>query len=83
MVLALDPIGQAFCKRRKVQEEMLRLTEVGWIAIDRRTGIDEVDRVQLITALIALITSRAFVTADRTCSFDVAVGERSVGSGGE
>lgn len=83
MILALDPIGQAFCKRRKVEEEMLRLTEVGWIAIDGRTGIDEIDGVQLITTLIALISSRAFVTANRTRAFDVTVGERSLSSGSE
>ena len=58
---------------------MLRLTDfqVGG-AGDRRAGIDQVGRVQLLGAVFALVTARRLVAAVRAGAGDVAVGQEAV-----
>ena len=56
--------------------------------LDRRVAaalvrVDEVDRVQLVAAVVALVASRVGVTADRALALDVPVRERAAAGGVE
>ena len=52
-------------------------------AVDPRARLDQVDGVELVPAVVALVAARALVAADRARALDVAVGERVAGRGGE
>ena len=67
----LERIGQ----RGQVEEEVLRLDELRHLAVDPRPGIDQVGRVELVAAVVALVAARARVVADRAGALDVAVGQ--------
>ena len=43
------------------------------------TGFDQVGRVELVAAVVALVAARAVVPADRAGALDVAVGQRAAG----
>ena len=62
---------------------MLRLAELGRRAVDDRARVDQVDGVELVAAVVALVAARLGVAADRARSLDVAVGQRAAGRGGE
>ena len=62
---------------------MRRLAELRRGAVDDRPRIDEVDRVELVPAVVALVAARVRVLADRARALDVAVGQRSAGGGRE
>ena len=79
----LDPAPQRVGERRQVEEEMVRLAELGRRAVDLRARIDQVGRVELIAAVVALVAARLGIAADRARALDVAVGERVPGRRGE
>ena len=55
---------------------MRRLAELRGRAVYHRTWVDEVRRIELIPAVVALVSTRLRVSADRTGSFDVPIGKR-------
>ena len=66
---------------------MLRLAELRRRAVDDRTRVDQVDRIELVSAVVALVAARFREPADRTRALDVSIrkgvssrrGERSHG----
>ena len=62
---------------------MLRLPEDRGRAVDPRARIDQVDGIELVPAVVALVAARAREAADRARALDVAVGKRVAGRGGE
>src|SRR5256885_16100338 len=79
MGLLRDPACQWLRERRKVEIEMLGLFEDRRRSIDLRTGVDQLIRIELVPAVLALIATRILVPADRAGSLDVAVRKRSTG----
>src|SRR5690606_31925305 len=82
-VARTEPFTKRLGKRRQVQEEVLGLDELGRLAVDLRDGVDEVDCIELVAALVALVSASAVVAADRTRALDVAVGERAARGRGD
>ena len=76
-------VAQSVGERGQVEEEVLRLAELGGRPVDPRTRVHEVGRVELVPAVVALVTARRLVAADRTGAFDVPVGQRVSGGGRE
>ena len=76
--LAVDPGGQLVLHRRLAQEQMLRLAhlQIGR-ARDHRARVDQIDRVKLLRAIVALIAAGAVKTAVRAGALDVAVGQEA------
>src|SRR5260370_28971495 len=75
--MALDPFLQLLTEGGEVEEVMLSLAK-----LDRRVAaalvrIDEVGGVELVAAVVALITPRFGESTDRTLAFDVAIGQRA------
>ena len=83
MTLPLDPLGQLLRERRKVEEEVARFPEDRRRPVDLRARVDQVDRIELVPAVVALVTAGVLEPADRARPFDVAVGERVTGGGRE
>ena len=81
--LPFDPLGQLLRERRKVEEQMVRLLEDRRRAVDLRPRVDQVDRVELVPAVVALVAPGRLEPADRARALDVAVRERMAGRGGE
>ncbi len=71
----LEGIGQ----RRQVEEEVLGLHELRDLAVDLAPRVDQVGRVELVAAVVALVAARAVVPADRADALDVAVRQRAAG----
>src|SRR5699024_6098104 len=55
------------------------LHELGNLTIDVAAGIDEIDRIELVPARVALITTGPGRTTYGTSPLDVAVGQRPAG----
>ncbi len=79
VVVALDPLPQPVAERRQVEEEMLGLAKVDRRIAAALVRVDEVDRVELVAAVVALVAARLEVTADRALALDVAIGQRAPG----
>ena len=62
---------------------MVRLLEDRRRPVDLRPRVDQVDRVELVPAVVALVAAGRLEPADRAGALDVAVGERMTGRGGE
>ena len=75
----LDPTSKRICERRQVEEEVVRLAEHRRRPVDLRARIDQLGRVELVAAVVALVAACLRVTADRARSLDVAVRERVAG----
>jgi hypothetical protein len=58
---------------------MLGLDELRDLAVDPGLGIDQVLRVELVAAVVALVAARAGVTADRAGALDEPVGQGAPG----
>ena len=58
---------------------MLSLLEDGRFAVDLRNWVDQLVRIELIAAVVALVAARALRMADRALAFDVAVWQRTAG----
>ena len=83
MRLRLDPLDEPLAERGQIEEQVRRLAELGRRAVHDRAGIDQVDRIELVAAVVALVAARLAVAADRAGAFDVAVGERTAGRRGD
>ncbi len=79
VVVGRDPAAQAVGELRQVEEEVLRLPELGDGAVDPRPGLDQIGRVELVAAVVALVAARLRIPADRARSLDVAVRQRVPG----
>src|SRR5437867_7257060 len=79
MRLLRDPSRELFGKGRKVEIEVFCLLEDRLRAVDLRTRVDELIRIELVAAVVALVPARARKSADRARAFDVAVGEGTAG----
>ena len=71
----LERLGQ----RRQVEEEVLGLDELRRLAVDLRPRVDQVGRVELVAAVVALVAARVAVPADRAGALDVAVRQGAAG----
>src|SRR6185369_17041177 len=78
-----QPVAERPGQRRQVQEEVLGLDELGRLAVDPAARVDQIDRVQLVAAVVALVTAGAVVAADRAGAFDIAVRQRPPGGRGD
>src|SRR4029079_2169214 len=76
---AVYPGLQRLREGGQVEEEVVRLPELGRRAVDLRARIDQVGRVELVAAVVALVAAGLPVPADRARSLDVPVGERVPG----
>ncbi|MPL95483.1 hypothetical protein SDC9_41654 [bioreactor metagenome] len=76
--LAVDPGGKLVLHLGLPQEQVLRLAhlEIGR-ARDHRARVDQVDRVELLGAIVALIAARRGIAAVRAGALDVAVGQEA------
>ena len=81
--LRLDPCLEPFRECRQVEEKVLRLAELRDGAVDDRARVPEIDRVELVAAVLALVAAGVRVAADRARPLDVAVGQGAPGRGGE
>ena len=77
--LRLDPLDQPLAESRQIEEEVRRLAELRCRAVHDRARVDQVDRIELVATVVALVATRLLVAADRAGSLDVAVGERAAG----
>ena len=77
--LGLQPAAEHLGERGQVEEVVLGLDEDRRLAVDLRPGVDQVGRVELVAAVVALVAARARVPADRAGALDVAVGQRAAG----
>ncbi len=74
--LHCQPLLELRRERRQVEEQMRRLAELRRGAVDDRARRDEVDGVELVAAVVALVAAGVRVAADRARALDVAVGQR-------
>src|SRR5207245_4983275 len=65
-VVLLDPPLQLLAERRQVEEKVLRLPKLHRRVASALVRIDQVDRVQLVAAVVALVAARVGETTDRT-----------------
>ena len=72
-------LPERFGQRRQVQEQMLGLDESRCLTVDPGPRVDQVDGIQLVSAVVALVAPGAVVTTDRAGAFDVAVRQRAAG----
>ena len=63
--LRLDPLDEPLAERGQVEEQVRRLAELGRRAVHDRARVDQVDRIELVAAVVALVASRLAVAADR------------------
>ena len=70
---ALEVLLERLGQRRQVEEEVLGLDELRRLAVDLRPRVDQVGRVELVAAVVALVAARVGVPADRAGALDVAV----------
>ena len=64
---------------REVEEEVLGLDEDRGLAVDAAARVLQVDRVELVAAVVALVAPRAVVGADGAGALDVAVRQGAPG----
>src|SRR5699024_1513321 len=72
VLTSLQPLRQNICQSGQIEQEVLGLHEFGSFAIDLGYGIDQVNGIKLVAAVIALITACAIRVADWAFAFDVA-----------
>ena len=72
-------VVQRVGQRGQVEEEVLGLDELRRLAVDLAARVDQVGRVELVAAVVALVAARVGVPADRAGALDVAVGQRAAG----
>ncbi len=77
VLLRLEPVAERAGERRQVEEVVLGLDELRRLAVDQRARVDQVDRVELVAAVVALVATRMRVAADRAGALDVAVRQRA------
>ena len=72
-----QPVGQRLLKRGQLQEVVFRAAQLRRRARRPRARLDQLHRVQLPTAGVALIAPRARVAAVRAGPLDVAIGQKA------
>ncbi|MPM42372.1 hypothetical protein SDC9_89037 [bioreactor metagenome] len=77
VLAGLEPLGERLGQRRQVEEEVLGLDELWRLTVDPGARVDQVDRVELVAAVVTLVAAGARVAADRAGALDVAVGQRT------
>ena len=75
----LQPRLVGFGERRQVEEVVLGLLEARGFAVNLGDGVDELVRVELVAAGVALVATRTFGMANRALALDVAVGQGTAG----
>ena len=78
-LLGVEPVRERRGERGQVEEELLALDELRRLAVDPAARLDEVDGVELVAAVVALVAAGRAVPADRAGALDVAVGQRAAG----
>src|SRR6202012_5190062 len=63
----------------KIEAVLLGLDQLRRLSVDLAHGVDEVDRVELVAAVVALVAARARVPADGARTFYIAIGQRPSG----
>jgi hypothetical protein len=61
----VQPLPQRLGERGQVEEQVLGLDELRDLAVDAAARLDEVLRVQLVAAVVALVAAGRGVPADR------------------
>ena len=74
-LLAVQPLAEGVGQCRQVEEEVLGLDELRHLAVDPAARLDQVGRVELVAAVVALVAASVRVPADRAGALDVAVGQ--------
>ena len=83
LLALVEPRGQGLGQGGQVEEVVDGLHEVGGLAVDARVRVDELSRVHLVAAVVALVAARSFGATDRTGALDVAVGQGAAGGRGD
>src|SRR5207245_3152768 len=73
VAVTLDPFLQLVAEGGQVEEEVLGLLELDGRVASTLVRIDQIDRVELVAAVLALVASRGIETADWTLAFDVSI----------
>ena len=63
-LLRRQPLLQPVRERGQIEEQVLRLAELGRRAVDDRTRIDLVDLNELVAAVVALVAARHLEAGD-------------------
>ena len=79
----LQPSLVGFGERRQVEEVVFGLLKARGFAVDLGNRVDELVRIELIAAGVALVAARAFGMADRALALNVAVGQGTAGGGAD
>src|SRR5699024_9278694 len=69
----MQPLGQNIRQRWKIQQEVLSLNEFWGLSIDLGNRVNQINRVKLVAAVIALITASSVSVTNWALAFDVAV----------
>ena len=80
MILLGDPVSQLFREHRQLEKEVLGFAELRNLAVDLGSRVDEIDGVELVAAVVALVSPGVFEATDGACAFEVPVGERASGA---
>src|SRR5215210_3549768 len=83
IVLTRDPFPKPIRERRQVEKEVVRLAEHRRLPVDLRPRVLQVDRVELPSAVVALVAAGALETAVGARAFDVPIRQRVPGGLGE
>ncbi|MPM73045.1 hypothetical protein SDC9_120021 [bioreactor metagenome] len=74
VLAGVEPFLQLVGQRGQIQEEVLGLTELRSLSVDAAVRVDQVDRIELVAAVVALVAPGELELADRAGALDVAVG---------
>src|SRR6202011_4347664 len=83
VVMALDPFLLLFAACGQIEEEMLGLFDLNRPIAAPLMRLDQIDGVELVSAVVALVAARFLVAADGTRALDVAVWQRATAHGVE
>ena len=83
LLAIVEPGGQGISQGGQVEEVVGGLHELGGLTVDARVRVNELGRVHLVTAIVALVAARSFGATDRAGALDVAVGQGAAGGRGD
>ena len=79
----IQPSGQGIGQGGQVEEVVDGLHEVRGLTVDARVRVDELGRVHLVAAVVALVAARPLGTTDRAGALNVAVGQSAASGRGD
>src|SRR5699024_9568385 len=79
--LGREPLLEHARKGGQVQHEVFGVDELWCFTVDTRTWGEQIDRVELVATVVALVAAGSVVTADGAGALDVAVGKCTPGGG--